>query len=130
MTNRLYGYDETEAGVFAVVEESGITKQKQANLLRKIADQVEYDLALDRLHKKKINEWYNTLDDFEQRRLVGNDIIRSTKYNDQNYGLWSYLRPEDRDRLTKFRNLNPDYPMEDETKEWLKYERLQKELKK
>jgi len=112
MVHRLYGYDETEAGVCAVVEESGITKQKQANLLRRIADQVELDLSLERLHKKKINQWYNTLSDNQQRRLVGEDVITGSYYMCQNYGTWSYLRKEDQEKIIEFRNKHPDYPIQ------------------
>ncbi len=69
------------------------------------------EISLERLHKKKIYQWYGELADSQKRRIVGEGIITGSHYMDQNYYLWSYLRAEDQDRLRKFRKEHPNFPV-------------------
>lgn len=83
-------------------------KIKLINVLRKKIAKLELEIELERLHKKKIYQWYSDLSDSQKRNLVD---VQSSYYMDQNYYLWSYLRKEDQESLRKFRKENPDYPV-------------------
>lgn len=83
-------------------------KIKLMSIFRNKIAKLSLEIELERLHKKKIYQWYSDLSDQQKRNLVN---VRGSYYMDQNYELWSYLRKEDQEELRKFRKEHPDYPV-------------------